>query len=299
MDDCTVPWVLSNPTIGAREFAILKYAGMGRGAEAVAAWLAKPKGLPGTQPDFGPVQIRWYFGRFAPGASNNTNNLSLAIIAQFGLFKILFAGDLEEAGWRNLLSLPTFRADLLGISVFVASHHGRESGCCAELFDLLQPQLVIISDDERQYESQDTDDWYRNRCTGAVFAKSPNTWRYVATTRKDGSMRIDVNAQSRWTIQSIGVRDWLRKTSQPANDYGFGLAGLGFGHNALGLGHAPATSLLGLLGTSDDPFTGRQSAVGVAPTPATSLLSLLGRSDDPPLRGFRLESILTSFPTKR
>jgi hypothetical protein len=39
-------------------------------------------------------------------------------------------------------------------------------------------------------ESQDTDDWYRARCTGAVFVTNPSDRRYVATTRKDGAMRI-------------------------------------------------------------------------------------------------------------
>jgi beta-lactamase superfamily II metal-dependent hydrolase len=98
MHDCTVPWVLSNPTIGSREFAALKKDG----AQAVAAWLAQPKNpLPGPQLDFGDVQIRWYYPFFVPGAENKTNDLSLAVIAQFGAFKILFAGDLEVAGWRR------------------------------------------------------------------------------------------------------------------------------------------------------------------------------------------------------
>ena len=39
MQDCTVPWILSNPTVGPREYAVLKKDGMGPGAEAVAACL--------------------------------------------------------------------------------------------------------------------------------------------------------------------------------------------------------------------------------------------------------------------
>src|SRR5216684_5208113 len=194
MRNCTVPWILSNPTIGPNEFAVLKKDGMGSGARAVAGWLARPKGTAlGAEPDFMPVQIRWYYGFYVPGAPNTTNNLSLVVVAQFGAFKIVFSGDLEVAGWRRLLSLPSFRQDLMGTSVFVASHHGRESGWCTELFDLFRPQLVIISDDARQFDSQDTDDWYRIRCTGAVFVTNPSDRRYVATTRKDGAMRINVD----------------------------------------------------------------------------------------------------------
>ena len=157
------------------------------------------------------------------------------MIAQFGAFKILFAGDLEVAGWRRLLTIPSFGQDVQNVSVFVASHHGRESGCCTELFELFRPQLVIISDDERQYDSQDTDDWYRTRCTGAVFVT--NERRYVATTRKDGSMRIHVTADGRWTIQRVTVRDWPRTTAPSQPQLGLGaLAALSPGYNPLAPG---------------------------------------------------------------
>jgi beta-lactamase superfamily II metal-dependent hydrolase len=63
-----------------------------------------------------------------PGGVNKANDLSLAVVVQFGDFKILFAGDLEVTGWRRLLALPSFRHDLIGITIFVASHHGRENG---------------------------------------------------------------------------------------------------------------------------------------------------------------------------
>jgi beta-lactamase superfamily II metal-dependent hydrolase len=227
--DCTVPWVLSNPTVGPLEFALLKMDGMGAGAKAVAAWLGRPRTASpaATQPDFGFVQIRYYYGLYdyVHGAVNNTNDLSLAVVVQFGAFKIVFAGDLEIAGWRRLLSLPSFRQDLVGTTIFVASHHGRESGCCTELFDLFRPQLVIISDDARRFDSQDTDDWYRARCTGAVFVTNPSDRRYVATTRKDGAMRIKVDPTGRWTIERVSVRDWPRKPDSTLPQ-GLGLGGL-------------------------------------------------------------------------
>lgn len=234
IEDCNVPWVLTNPTIGAREFAALKQDGMGPGAKAFAAWLARPKGLPGGQPDFGAVQIRWYSWSFVLGVVNKTNDLSLAVVVQFGAFKIVFTGDLEVAGWRRLLTVPEFRADLFGTTVFVASHHGRESGCCTELFDLIRPQLVIISDDEHQYDSQDTNAWYRSRCTGAVFANNPLERRYVATTRKDGSMMLDIDAAGRWTIQRVKVRNWPLKLPTPAPAPEFGALAALSGQNWFG-----------------------------------------------------------------
>jgi hypothetical protein len=179
--------------------------------------LAAPKWTAATmsQPDFGAVSIKWYCNRFIPGANNTTNNLSLVVIVQFGAFKIVFAGDLEVEGWRQLLLRPDFRLDLIGTNMLVASHHGRKSGCCTELFDLMRPEIVIISDDPREHDSQDTDDWYRYRCVGAACIANPSERRYVMTTRQDGSMRIDVSIDGTWTLHPVTVRDWLRKPVQP------------------------------------------------------------------------------------
>jgi beta-lactamase superfamily II metal-dependent hydrolase len=279
--DCTVPWILSNPTVGPCEFALLKKQGMGVGAKSVAAWLARPRGIPtSVEPDFGPVQIRWYYGFFVPGTKNNTNDLSLVVIAQFGAFKIVFAGDLGVAGWKRLLALPSFCQDLLGTTVLVASHHGRNSGCCTELFDLFRPQLVIISDDERQYDSQDTDDWYRARCTGAVFATNAFDRRYVATTRKDGSMRIDVEPDGRWRIHRVTVRDWPTKpvsVPRPSVDW---LSALTPSFNPL----SPGGNLLAGL-----PF----------PDPDTNALARLTRDDDPLARALGLSPISALLAMKR
>jgi hypothetical protein len=201
------------------------------------------------------------------------------VIVRFGAFKILFAGDLEVAGWRRLLTIPALRQDVQDISVFVASHHGRESGCCTELFELLCPQLVIISDDERQYDGQDTDDWYRTRCSGAVFVT--NERRYVATTRKDGSMRIDVTGDGRWTIQRVTVRDWPRSTTSPQPQLGLGaLAALGFEENPLAPGvggllthwppPAPPKPPFGLPNMDEDPLVKALGPVPPTPYPTKS-----------------------------
>ena len=280
IEDCKVSWLLTNPTVGAREFAVLKSDGMGSGAKAFARWLNAPKGMTGAlQPDFGLVAIKWYYLRYSPCEVNTTNDLSLVVIVKFGAFKIVFAGDLEVSGWRRMLASPEFRRDLLGTNVFVASHHGRESGCCTELFDWLHPEIVIISDDERQYDSQDTDDWYRNRCIGAACIANPSERRHVLTTRKDGSMRIDANADGRWNLLPITVRDWPRKPL-PAPSLNLGLNALpplGFGNNAL-------AALL----TPTPPPTGRLAGLGPRPY-----------LNDPLARALGLGAVPDPVPQKR
>jgi hypothetical protein len=130
------------------------------------------------------------------------------------------------------------------------------------LFDLIRPQLVIISDDEHQYDSQDTNAWYRSRCTGAVFASDLLERRYVATTRKDGSMMLDIDAAGRWTIRRVKVRGWQRKPPTPAPVRKFGTLNtlLSSSQNSFGASLAsfvPGSGLdaLGLLNMHDDPLS--------------------------------------------
>jgi hypothetical protein len=66
-----------------------------------------------------------------------------------------------------------------------------------------------------------------------------NERRYVATTRKDGSMRIDVTAEGQWTIERVTVRDWPRRTSPFRSQLNLGaVAAFGVGQNPLASGLA-------------------------------------------------------------
>ena len=244
----TIDQIVSNPTIGARELRVLKEDGMGPGTEAVAHWMVNYRGASVPLLDFSPMTVRWYYNSFIPKIATDANDLSLVIFVEFGRFKIVFSGDIEKAGWRQLLLNPDFRRDLIGTTIFVASHHGRKNGQCAELFDRLRPELIIISDDEKKYGSQETTDWYAERCTGAIVVADPRQRRYVMTTRKDGSMQIDVTPEGLWFLQPIEVQDWPLSsppTSRPA--VGLGLAsgfGLGFSSESKGIGLGLANPFL-------------------------------------------------------
>jgi beta-lactamase superfamily II metal-dependent hydrolase len=104
MQDCTVLWILSNPTVvrNAQE----GWYGTRRGSRRGLACPTQKSVV-----------------RTAAGFRGRSNPLLLSV-----LFKILFTGDLEVAGWRRLLTIPAFRQNVQNVSVFVASHHGRESG---------------------------------------------------------------------------------------------------------------------------------------------------------------------------
>jgi beta-lactamase superfamily II metal-dependent hydrolase len=131
----------------------------------------------------------------------NTNDLSLAVFVKFAGFKILFPGDLEKPGWRALLANPEFTAELNGLDILVASHHGRENGFCPEVFDYCQPSAVIISDKPIEHATQETVPDYRQVVTTAgVPVATTGKRRHVLTTRRDGWIQINVDANGYYKI---------------------------------------------------------------------------------------------------
>jgi len=116
----------------------------------------------------------------------DTNNLSLVLFLHFPGLSVVFPGDLEKPGWRTLLQSQIFRGHLFRVNVFIASHHGRESGYVKEVFDVCHPDIVIISDESMQFDTQEN--CYGNHAKGITWNQSDI--RRVLTTRKDGSITI-------------------------------------------------------------------------------------------------------------
>jgi beta-lactamase superfamily II metal-dependent hydrolase len=251
LQDCGASTIITNMSIDATAFAKLKNAGMGPGAKAYQKWRSLPMtyGI-SLSINFGQVQHRVYRNMYGSDCVT-TNDLSLAIVLQFGEFRIMFTGDLEAKGWCGLLANPLFCTELPHVNVLVASHHGRESGCHDALFKSLNPQLVIISDGEKQHGTQETDAWYRQRTQGANVIGQQSK-RYVLTTRSDGSVRINVEPSGEWRIAcGVPVKQFSRTkpkaSALPVNGFGgFGL--LGQPASTILTGNALADLRLGGLG---------------------------------------------------
>lgn len=135
---------------------------------------------------------------------DDTNNLSLAVFFKFGAFKILFPGDMEKDGWLALLEQPAFRAELIDTTVLVASHHGRENGYCAELFNYCHPRVVVMSDKAIVHDTQRMTQTYRQRVIeywpNGIQVASTGKQRHVLTTRRDGWIQFNVNDRGDFTI---------------------------------------------------------------------------------------------------
>lgn len=189
-----------NPTVGGADLYRLKaQGGMGRGIAALSK-MTQGYGEPVSHwPDYDGMTYRQFWNRY-PSDFEDENNLSLVTVMRWpGLngnpgFSILYAGDMERTGWLKLLERNDFCAEMRDICVFVASHHGRLNGYCAELFEWtgLEPVIFVISDGGIQYATQETIALYRKHASGLNYN---GTQRSVITTRRDGYISFTIGRE--------------------------------------------------------------------------------------------------------
>jgi beta-lactamase superfamily II metal-dependent hydrolase len=186
--------LIRNPTVSSSQLLQLKSEDCmpGKGMQELIAMTSAYNFPVSAQPNWAEVTFERYWNNY-PIDFTDENNLSMALFVHHPQISILFPGDLEKAGWRKLLQNPSFVASLKRVHVLVASHHGRENGCCEELFSMTSwsPQVVVISDDYQQYDTQETTNWYRARSFGIPFFGEK---RHVFTTRRDGTIYIEANS---------------------------------------------------------------------------------------------------------
>ena len=188
----TVGCILGNPSVSAKTIVQLKTEdGMGAGIEAVASTLDARRqiGWAQTPPLIPGVNLTWSWNPYP--FFDDENNLSLIATFDIHGFRFMFPGDMERRGWNNLLATcPPFRQTVTGVNVLIAAHHGRENGICEDIFDVYgcKPKLVVISDDYKQYDTQETTNYYASKAQGIVGYRGHSGMRYVLTTRKDGEI---------------------------------------------------------------------------------------------------------------
>jgi beta-lactamase superfamily II metal-dependent hydrolase len=164
-------------------------ASLGPGMRALLAMSGNYNQTVTSPPDFGLLSYEVFYNNYP--TFEDTNNLSLVLFLDYPGLSIVFPGDLEVAGWEALLENISFRQRLSRVNVFVASHHGRESGYCDAVFAHCAPEIVVISDEEIRFDTQESVDY-------AVHTKGIN-WttggvRRVLTTRSDGMIWFEADA---------------------------------------------------------------------------------------------------------
>lgn len=140
-----------------------------------------------SYPNFQGLEWETFFNDY-PNV-NDTNNLSLVLFLKCHGIGVMFPGDLEREGFLELLKKDGFRQALRETNVFIASHHGRESGCCEEIVPyLINVYYVVISDKGYEHDTQKTIPFYNRIARGGPFRDQQN--RKVLTTRNDGRIEF-------------------------------------------------------------------------------------------------------------
>ncbi len=191
-DKVSVGCIVRNTSVSPADITRLKSEdGMGAGIERLVWELERNFLPPGTalgQPPVFQGVTETYFHHY-PYDFDDENNLSLVLKLNCMGANLIFPGDLETAGWLKMLNVPGFIPALQNMDVFVASHHGRESGCCEDIFKHFKPRFVVISDKSKGYQTQETTGWYSDRALGGIF--NGDNGRKVVTTRSDGDLVIE------------------------------------------------------------------------------------------------------------
>lgn len=188
----TVGSILGNPTVPPGAIEQLKAEdGMGNGIRVIVNSLAErqSQGWGTTVPDLPGLALRWFWNPWPHW--DTENDLSLVVHLAINGTNFLFTGDMEKGGFENILRLPSFAKLMGSVHVLMAPHHGRENGRCEKLFDDhdCKPDVVIISDCAKKFQSQETTPYYASRAKGISGFRGQGT-RYVLTTRRDGYIKF-------------------------------------------------------------------------------------------------------------
>lgn len=162
---------------------------------------APPMGDPSY--DWGGVQFATFNNKLEDLEQENINDLSIVTFAHYMGWGFIFPGDLEEQGWLKLLQEEAFRDQLSKVDIFIASHHGRESGFCSKVFEICTPRLIIVSD-KGSVETSITDRYCQaSRGLSVTNDKTgEKQTRYVLSTRADGAIYVDIDGEGRYSVKA-------------------------------------------------------------------------------------------------
>ncbi len=194
--------IFGNPTITMRALRQMKAAnGFRKGIETLIHLFEKEAQTFSPRPING-VYINHFWVEYHPfGAIQGTNNLSVITFLSCGNLHMIFPGDIEKPAWDLALQDNSFLAHLKRVNVFVASHHGRESGYYSDVFSngRCSPELAIISDKSIMHGTQEGASTRYGRHVSGVLLNGQ--LRKVLTTRDDGTVAFDVSSNGSATVQ--------------------------------------------------------------------------------------------------
>jgi hypothetical protein len=130
-----------------------------------------------------------------PDESIETNKLSQIVFVEYNGTCVCIPGDLTSPAWDKMLQKADVKNLLLTTDIFVASHHGREDGYNANVFNHCKPECIILSDKYIVHGTQEgMSSLYSKHVTGngIILNADLANPRKVLTTRSDGNIWIRI-----------------------------------------------------------------------------------------------------------
>ena len=131
------------------------------------------------------------------------NNSSILRYIEYNGVKILFAGDLEKAGWDWLAEHDNDFIKTMGngLDILIAPHHGHKSGFPSSLFALTGNVKCVIHSkgSEGNIDGTDVSSQYSNNSDGVIYTSLNDHLQYkakVLTTRSNGNIFIEIGSES-------------------------------------------------------------------------------------------------------
>jgi beta-lactamase superfamily II metal-dependent hydrolase len=128
------------------------------------------------------------------------NNCSRVRLYEHNGIKILLAGDIEKEGMKKLLELnPKFQAQLSGLNILIAPHHGHSSSFSTELFESTGQVNVVIA--SMMSGDKNVDGRYSDQKYAAGIPFDDGTTKKLLTTRSHGAISCISKGDGTYLIQ--------------------------------------------------------------------------------------------------
>lgn len=122
---------------------------------------------------------------------SNLNNQSIVTVFEYEDIKIVIPGDNESPSWNELLKNDKFVKKVSNADIYLASHHGRESGYNEDIINIINPRLTVVSDSK--YHENSNIERYRKKSRGwTVWDNGVETHRKTLSTYHDGVITVKV-----------------------------------------------------------------------------------------------------------
>lgn len=136
-------------------------------------------------------------------ANRNLNDTSVVAFYLYTNWLFVCPGDIEPTGWPSLWQKSRDKyAPLIQEAthrILIAPHHGRPSAYSQEMMDDIVPNLVLISD---EYGQAETDSRYRSKPTGLDTGREMLKF---LSTKTSGRIQFNIWNDGPWSLDYYGT----------------------------------------------------------------------------------------------